>query len=128
MPAPRQHPIDGIADEIMSWLDTEPDWYANELIGEYRAPFAAQISEVDKLAAYRRMFYKQDADGNIQYDKPNNEGRQALWQRTTPDKYVQIAKAVGPKGGIDHMQSLEDDESIERPQSASEEYQEPGGY
>ena len=124
MPAPRQHPLDEEADEILDWLNTEPDWYANELIGEYRAPFAAQISETDKLAAYRRMFYQSDNEGNILYDKPNAQGRQQLYNRVTPDQYVQIAKAVGPQGGMEYINNLdiEEDDDAESSRSIPSRY------
>ena len=96
-----------MVDEIMTWLDQESDWYVNELIGEYRAPFAAQISQSELLATYRRMFYKSDNEGNIQYDKPDFAGRERLFNLLSLDDYLTVAKAVGPKGGIEYMQTLD---------------------
>lgn len=104
----REHPLDGVVDELANWLDKESSWYAQALIGEYRAPFSAPLNESQKLGAYRRMFYQHDSQGVPQYDKPNTTGREALFNRVTPAQYVQIAKAVGPRGGIEHMNSLEE--------------------
>lgn len=110
MPNNQVHPLDEIGDEVAAWLEEEADYYVKELVGDYRTPFAAKTSETDKLGFYRRAFYQHDNEGNPQYDKPNTKGREEIYNRVSPDQYVQIAKAVGPKGGIEHMKSLGDDE------------------
>lgn len=93
---PNQHPWDSISKELADWLTEDSKWLASAIRGEYASPFAAQTSEQEKLAYYRRQFYTQEPDGTINYEKPNLEGRQALIQRVGVDAYAEIAKAIGP--------------------------------
>ena len=83
---PREHPLDGVADELAQWLESESKWYAGAIKGDYAAPFAAKASESEKLEYYRRQFYTQEPDGTINYEKPNLQGRQALIQRIGIDQ------------------------------------------
>lgn len=101
-----EHPFDSVAQEIANWINTESSWYANALTEGYRAPFSAKVSESDKLAYYRRQMYQQNPDGTPDYTKPNPEGRAALYKRVGAQQYADIALAVSPGKGIEHIQKL----------------------
>lgn len=108
MPAGRpEHPWDSVADEVSRYIQEETEWTVQEILGEHRAPFAADISETDKLGFFRRQFYAQNPDGSPNYAVPNQEGRQNLYSRMRAQQYHDIAEAVGPKGGIEHMKRLD---------------------
>jgi hypothetical protein len=101
-----QHPFDSIADELSRWIHDEASWYSTALTEGYQTPFSADVSPVDKLAYYRRAMFKQNPDGTIDYNTPNTEGRDALYKRVTPEQYADIALAVSPGKGIEHIQRL----------------------
>lgn len=120
MPRRGPHPLDGLADELSDWLQTESDWYATALIGEHRTPFAANITEQEKIGAYRRMVFEPLPDGlGVDFSKPNIQGRQRLQERVGIDGYANIMRTVMPKNTMEHLQT------VGKEQSASEEYEEP---
>jgi hypothetical protein len=90
--------MDGVADELLGWLQTESSWYANALKGRsQKSPFAADASEPEKLDYYRRQMYMTKPDGTVQYDQPNTQGRQNLINRLGVQGYAQVYEAVRPK-------------------------------
>jgi hypothetical protein len=92
--------MDGVAEELLGWLQTESTYYADAMRGRsQRSPFAADASESDKLDYYRRQMYKTNPDGSVQYHLPNYEGRQNLMTRLGVRGYAQVYEAVRPKQG-----------------------------
>lgn len=96
-----EHPYDGVADELLGWLQTESKYYADAMRGGSgtRAPFSAQTSEAEKLDYYRRQMYMTGPDGTIHYDQPNQQGRANLMQRLGVDGYTQVYHATKPQAG-----------------------------
>lgn len=94
--AKQPHPFDVVSDELQSWLDEESKYYIQALVGDYQAPFAAQVSEKEKLDYYRRQVFVMNPDGTPNYEQPNPEGRKQLIERVGIDGYASIIKAVGP--------------------------------
>lgn len=99
--AGQQNALDGIAEELFGWMDSEVSYYVDALKGgpNGRAPFAAETSEAEKKAFYTRQMFQAGPDGSIQYDQPNAEGRAKLMQRVGPQSYAEIFEAVRPKQG-----------------------------
>lgn len=98
--AETEHVWDGVATDLVSWLETESKYYANAIRGgSSRSPFAAQISEREKLDTYRRMMFMHDPDGTIRYDQPNNEGRKNLMETVGPDWYGEIFRQAKQQVG-----------------------------
>lgn len=106
MPNLPQHPFDSVADELARWINDEAKWYAQALIAGYRSPFSASVSETDKLAYYRRQMFMTNEDGSVDYDRPNNEGRNALYKRLGVQQYAEVAKAVAPGRGTEYIEKL----------------------
>ena len=94
-----EHPWEQVAADLTSWLDTEASWYADAMRGGHRSPFAAKTTESDKLDYYRRKMFQESPDGQIQYDKPNTEGRSQLMTQLGVPGYTQVWNAVRPKQG-----------------------------
>lgn len=106
MPNLPQHPYDSVAEELARWINDEPSYYAQALTAGYRAPFSAKVSESDKLNYYKRMFYQTGQDGEVDYQKPNTEGRNQLLKRIGYDQYIQVAKAIAPGRGAQHLDEV----------------------
>lgn len=94
---PAIHPWDLAAMDLTHWLQTEPEYYVEALKGGYRTPFAADVSEADKLAYYRRQIFMQNPDGTPDYSKPNEQGRDMLMRRVGIEGYTQIMAAAMPR-------------------------------
>ncbi len=97
MVARKPHPFDSVSDEIMNWLENESKYYVSAMVGDYQSPFAAQVSEKDKLDYYRRKVYNINPDGTPNYDQPNKEGRDTLIKQVGIEGFADIMKAVGPR-------------------------------
>lgn len=96
----RENAMDGVAEELLGWLQTESSWYANAMRGRSgRSPFAADASEAEKLDYYRRQMFASTPDGQIQYDTPNVQGRENLMARLGVSGYAQVYNEVRPKQG-----------------------------
>jgi hypothetical protein len=100
MPTEPSHPYDGVAEEMLHWLTEESKYYAEALRGGHRAPFAAEITEQQKLEYYRRQMFRVEPDGSVDYNTPNAQGRQDLLQRLGVSGYAQVFDAVKPKAGF----------------------------
>lgn len=105
--AKQPHPFDAVSDELQTWLEEESKYYVQALVGDYQSPFAAQVSEQDKLDYYRRQMYVMNPDGTPNYEQPNQEGRKKLIERVGIDGYATISKAVGPNTTFDDLDSGE---------------------
>lgn len=78
--APR-HLWEEAANEIVAWLDEMEVAVADALLFKGRSPFAADLSEAEKLEYYRATL-------------ATPEGRQALMERVGVDQYVQVVAAL----------------------------------
>lgn len=76
-----KHLWEEAADEVVDWLLSMSSDIADALLFHGRAPFAAQLSEAEKLAYYRDVLAKP-------------EGRDALMARVGVDGYVRIVAAL----------------------------------
>lgn len=89
------HLWDQVANELTTWLQVEPTYYADAIRGGGRAPFAANVSEADKREYYQRRLFNPDGS-------PNQEGRAEIFKRVGPAGYteifhqVQAPEPVGP--------------------------------
>lgn len=99
MPEPGQHPLDGVADDLLAWMNDEVDFYVDAIKGGYRAPFAAPAKEAEKLEFYRRQVFNPNPDGSPNFDSPNTMGRDTLLKRLGIQGYTKVLQAVMPKEG-----------------------------
>ena len=99
MPRPSRHWLDYLADELFDWMQEEIDALVVAFQAGGRSPFAAPVSEKQKLEFYQRAFF--NADGS-----PNEAGRKATMARIGPDEYVRTMKAVmqSMQGGLPEEQ------------------------
>jgi len=84
---PTQTLLDAVATDLAVWLDQESTRIAAAMAPQGRAPFAAQVSESQKLEYYRNQLF--NADGS-----PNLAGRQQQMARLGPEGFTQVYKAV----------------------------------
>jgi hypothetical protein len=84
---PEQNLLDSVATDLALWLDQESTRIAAAMAPQGTSPFAAQLSETDKLEYYRAQLF--NADGT-----PNLQGRNAQMQRLGPQSFTQVYKAV----------------------------------
>lgn len=121
---PDIHPWDDAAAVIVQWLTDEPLWYAEALRAGHATPFAASVSEDQKLDYYRRQVFAQNPDGSVNLDQPNQAGRDMLIKRLGIKGYTQVMAAVLPRQrppGVDEPEPMTSD----LPSPESGEY---GGY
>lgn len=125
--SPRRHPWDDMADEITSWLDTEPEYYAQALLAGHDPPFGAQggagINEQQKLDYYKRQVFNTTQEGGVNYDSPNEAGREKLIKRVGIPGYTQVMAAV--LGERNQLQRVPLSPQIEEP--VDNPTPEPGG-
>jgi hypothetical protein len=76
-----------VADDIQEWLQQEGPIITDMIRGEDEAPFAASISEKQKLTYYRTRFFNPDGS-------ENSEGRAQELQRLGIPGYVQVMHAL----------------------------------
>lgn len=87
MPRPRRHYLDDLADELFDWMQEEIEALTFAFQAGGRSPFAAPVSEAQKLAFYTRAFFNKDGS-------PNEAGRKATMARVGVDEYVKAMKSV----------------------------------
>jgi hypothetical protein len=95
MPRPRRHYLDDLADDLFEWIQEEIEALTLAFQAGGRSPFAAPVSERDKLAFYTRALFNKNGS-------PNEAGRKATMARVGVDQYVAIMRAVtkGMQGGL----------------------------
>src|SRR5688500_6251129 len=118
MAKPTKHPYDEVADEILDWLQTEPDYFIEALRGGKQTPFSADVSEAQKMDYYRRQVFQMNPDGSVDYSKPNGDGRDLLIKRVGIKGYTEIMSQIMPnsrQGGMRQLPlpSPEEDEDLE---------------
>ncbi len=98
MPRPRRHYLDDMADDLFEWIAEEITALTRAFQAGGRSPFAAPVSEAQKLAFYTRAFFNKDGS-------PNEAGRKATMARIGidgPEGYVATMRAVmkSMQGGL----------------------------
>src|SRR5215471_1509794 len=85
---PSQQPtmLDSVADDLAGWIDRTADEVANAF-APGRAPFAAPVTEEQKLEYYRNQLFFPDGS-------PNPAGRQAQLTRLGTLGFTRVYKAV----------------------------------
>ena len=79
--------LDQVADDLAYWIDDTANKIALAMAPQGQAPFAANLSENQKLAYYRDQLFDQSG-------QPNLQGRQQQMQRLGPEGFTQVFKAV----------------------------------
>jgi hypothetical protein len=102
MPRPRHHWLDDLADDLFDWIRTETAVMTRALRSGGRSPFAARVTEDQKLAFYRRALFNPDGS-------PNEQGRQQTLARIGVEGYATVMRAV-MKGGEQGIPDLDEDE------------------
>lgn len=85
--APKVEVYDLIAADLAQWLDSMSTQLAMAMSPEGIAPFAAPISEQQKLSYYSSQLFNQDGT-------PNDAGRNAELQRLGPIGFRTVYRAV----------------------------------
>jgi len=84
---PGETMLDKVATDLALWLDQESSKIALAMAPQGVSPFAAPISETQKLEYYRDQLFNPDG-------APNLQGRNAQIQRLGPQGFTQVYKAV----------------------------------
>ena len=105
MPRPRRHYLDDLADDLFDWIEAQIVGLTDAFQAGGRSPFAAPVSEAQKLAFYKRAFFNKDGS-------PNEAGRKATMARIGidgPTGYVATMKAVveGMRTGLPDLDEEE---------------------
>jgi hypothetical protein len=109
MPRESEHPYDGIAADLMDWMEGEVDYYVEALRGGHRSPFSAGVTRSEQKQFFVEKVYQVLPDGTVQYDKPNAQGRDSLIKRYGTQKYAEILEIVKPKAGLRPVVEAEED-------------------
>ena len=67
--------------------------------GGHTAPFGADITEREKRDYYARQMFQVAPNGDIQYDKPNAQGRDTLMKQLGVSGYSKVWEEIRPKQG-----------------------------
>ncbi|HYW88832.1 MAG TPA: hypothetical protein VFB50_13745 [Chloroflexota bacterium] len=84
---PEQTLLDSVANDLAVWIDQTATRIAAAMAPQGTAPFAASLSETQKLEYYRDALFSPDGT-------PNLQGRQQQMQRLGPEGFTQVYKAV----------------------------------
>lgn len=79
--------LDEVAADLAAWLDQTSSQLALAMAPQGIAPFAAQLSETQKLEYYRDQLFNPDGT-------PNMQGRTAQMTRLGPQGFRQVYMAV----------------------------------
>lgn len=119
--AEAEHPYDTIAADLESWMGEEVTYHVEAMRGGYRTPFTAPLTERQKHAEFQRMMYEHLPDGTIQYDKPNQAGRDQVMQTYGVEGYAQVMDAVRPKPGRRDAVAAEPEPDVIEPEEPDDE-------
>lgn len=90
-----QHMWEQAVDEVVDWLYSTSDRAAEVILAGGRAPFAADLTEDEKLRYYHEKFFNPDGSDN-------NQGRNEVMARVGPDEWAKVYKAlIKPKAERD---------------------------
>lgn len=83
MPRPPRHYLDELSDDLYEWIEDMADAMVLAFRPGGRAPFAAQVTEQQKLAYYRDLLLNKDGSSN-------QSGVAQTLARVGPDGLVEI--------------------------------------
>lgn len=95
MPSPRRHWLDDLTDDLFDWITRETDVLVHAFRAGGHSPFAAAISERDKLAFYTRALFLPDGSDNVQ-------GRAETLARLGPEEYARTVAMVREAHGMNN--------------------------
>jgi hypothetical protein len=95
----QKHWAELAAEDLKSFLETEPPILARAFTKGGRAPFSARTDERTKIEYYRSQFFNPDGT-------PNEVGRAQTLNRVGIDGYAEIYRALHDKNSVQE----EDDE------------------
>lgn len=81
------HPLDVLAEDLADWIEHISDELVAAMLDGDAAPFAAALSEKQKLAYYDLEFFNPDGT-------PNLQGRADQMRRLGVDGYVKTMQTV----------------------------------
>jgi hypothetical protein len=93
MPSPRRHWLDDLTEDLFAWIQTETAVLVHAFRAGGRSPFAAQITESDKLVFYTRALFNPDGSDNVQ-------GRAETLARLGPEEYARTVAMVRSAHGM----------------------------
>ena len=79
---------DQVADELAQWIEDTSDAVAGDMGNGSHAPFAANVTEAQKLDYYRAKLFNPDGTPNVQE-------RQNLLDRAGVQGYAKVLSALG---------------------------------
>jgi hypothetical protein len=79
--------LDVVAEDLAQWIEQIADQMAEAMMAGGQAPFAAPLSEQQKLDYYSVQFFNPDGT-------PNMQGRAKEMQRLGPEGFAGVFKAV----------------------------------
>ena len=84
---PQQTQLDAVANDLAVWIDQTATRIAAAMAPQGVAPFAAQITDEQKLEYYKAQLFNPDGSPNVQ-------GRAEEMQRLGPEGFTLVYKAV----------------------------------
>jgi hypothetical protein len=84
---PNRTMLDDVANDLALWIDDTANQIALALSPQGVSPFAAQITEQQKLEYYKNQLFNPDGT-------PNLQGRAQQIQRLGPEGFAQVYKGV----------------------------------
>jgi len=84
---PNQSMLDDVANDLALWIDQTSTQIALGMMPQGVAPFAAPLSETQKLEYYRDQLFNPDGT-------PNLAGRNQQVQRLGPQGFTMVYRAV----------------------------------
>jgi len=83
----RQTLLDQVANDLALWIESTADEVARAFTPLGVAPFAAQLTEREKVIYYRAQLFNPDGS-------PNDSGRAALVQRLGAEGFANLYKQI----------------------------------
>lgn len=87
VPREQRDTFSTVADELANWLDSTSEYLATAMRAGGRAPFAAPLSEREKLDYYMKQLFLPNGE-------PNREGRERLAARLGLREYARVLQAA----------------------------------
>lgn len=91
----RENQLDLLVEDVGEWIESMADELVGSLTEGGATPFAADVSEADKLAYYTAQMFNRDGS-------PNISGRSQVMLRLGPEGYQQVMQTV-----LAHAQRLQ---------------------
>lgn len=82
-----KHIWDQVADDVVKWITTESQYYANAILGTSDAPFSQDVDQDQAKKYYQAQFFNPDGS-------ENDSGRQKVLQRIGIENYIPLLKEL----------------------------------